>query len=121
MVDPAAVDFGGDRRQSIGQLEREVEALGEPGADPLADDQAIDDGLDRVALGFGELGGLVGDLDDLAVHPRPDQPRAADGLEHLGVRPLPPLDKGCEDHQPAAWGEGQHGRGHLLGRLAVDR
>ena len=37
----------------------------------------------RVGLGLGQLGRLVGDLDDLAVDPGPDQPRAADRLEDL--------------------------------------
>ncbi len=48
-----------------GELERQVEALRQPGPDPFPDRDPVDDGLDRVRLRLRQLGRLIGDLDQL--------------------------------------------------------
>ena len=73
---------------AAGELERQVETLGQPGPDSFADRDPIDDGLDRVRPRLGQLGRLVGDLDHLAVDSRTDQAGAADRLKDLEVLPL---------------------------------
>ncbi len=69
-----AVDVGGDSTRAStrpsASFERQVEALGQPGPDAVADDEAVDHGLDRMRPGLDQLGRRVGDLDHLAVNPR---------------------------------------------------
>src|SRR5262249_5320613 len=82
---------------AVGELQYQVEALGQPGPDALADDEAIDDGLDGVGLRLDQLGGRVGDLDHLAIDPGADQPGASDRLEDVEVLPLAVADQRREE------------------------
>ena len=121
LIFPAARGLDRDDDHSLGELEGQVQALRQTRPDALADHQPVDDGLHVVDLVLGKLRGLIGDFDGLAVDPRPDQPRAADRLEHLRVVPLSPSNQGREqDHFPSL-GKAQHVGDHLFRRLAMDR
>ena len=88
-----------------GQLQRQVDALGEAGADALADDQPIDHGVDVVELGLGKLRlAGAGDLDDLAVDPGAEHACPADRLKGLEVLPLAAAHQGGQDQDlPPSW------------------
>ena len=85
----------------------------------MADDVAIDDDLDRVALVLVELG-RVGDVDHLAIDPDPDEALAPGAVEDPVALGLAVLDERPEDEQAGALGQGQHLVDDLLDRLALD-
>ncbi len=72
----------------------------------VADDDAIDDDLDGVLLGFGEVDLLV-DLADLAVDADADEALAANLVEDTLVLAFAVADDGGEDHEAGAFGEGE--------------
>ena len=118
---PALGRLGQRHDSPVRELERQVEALRQPGPDPFPDRDPVDDGLDRVRLRLRQLGRLIGDLDQLAVHPRADQAGPADGLKDIEVLSLAVSHQRGQDLnllpilQPHQLGD------HLLGRLAEDR
>src|ERR1700733_7372282 len=80
---PALGPFSQRQNAAAGELERQVETLGDSGTDAFADRDPVDYGFDRVRPGLRKLRGLVGHLDHLAVHPRTNQARAADRLKNI--------------------------------------
>ena len=86
----------------------------------MADDVAVDDDLDRVALVLVELR-RVGDVDHLAVDPDADEALAAGAVEDPVALGLAVLDERAEDEQARALGQGQDLVDDLLDGLALDR
>ena len=84
---PTAIRSRGENDGAFTELECSVDALGQTRTDALANHQSIDDGLHVVRPGPGELGGIL-HFDDLAINPGPEQARAADRHERLGVFPF---------------------------------
>ena len=92
-------------------------ALGRLG---VADDVAVDDDLDRVALVLVELR-RVGDVDDLAVDPDADEALPPGAVEDPVALGLAVLDQRAEDEQPRALRQRQDLVDDLLDGLALDR
>ena len=86
----------------------------------MADDVAVDDDLDRVALVLVELG-RVGDVDHLAVDPDADEALPAGAVEDAVALGLAVLDQRPQHEQPGAFRQRQHLVDDLLDRLALDR
>ena len=84
-----------------------------------ADDEAIDDDLDRVALVLVERRRL-GQVVLLAVHPDPDEALLAGRLEDPVALGLAVLDERAEDEQPGPLGHRQDLVDDLLDGLALD-
>ena len=91
-------------------------ALGRLG---VADDEPVDDDLDRVALVLVE-GRRLGQVVLLAVDPDPDEALLAGGLEDAVPLGLAVLDERPEDEQPRALRQGEDLVDDLLDRLALD-
>ena len=91
-------------------------ALGRLG---VADDVAVDDDLDRVALVLVELG-RVRDVDHLAVDPDADEALAPGAVEDAVALGLAVLDERPEDEQPRPLGQRQDLVDDLLDGLALD-
>ena len=85
----------------------------------MADDEAVDDDLDRVALVLVE-GRRVGEVVHLAVDADADEALAAGALEDPIALGLAVLDQRPEDEQPRAFGQRQDLVDDLLDRLALD-
>ena len=107
-------------RQSIRQLQRRLEALGQPRRGVGADDDAIDDDVDVVLVFLVERRG-VGDLVQRAVN--------LDALiavllqleQLLAVLALAPANDRREQQQARPLGQGQHAVDHLADGLRGDR
>ena len=95
-------------------------ALGAVGRLGVADDVAVDDDLDRVALVLVELR-RVGDVEHLAVDPDADEALAAGAVEDPVALGLAVLDERPEDEQARPLGQRQDLVDDLLDRLALDR
>ena len=98
-------------------VRRARRALGRVG---VADDVAVDDDLDRVALVLVELGCVL-DVVGLAVDPDADEALAPGRLEDPVALGLAVLDERRQDEQPGAHRQGQHLVDDLLDALALDR
>ena len=85
VIFPAHHSLRRDHHDPLGELEGQVDALGQARSNSLADHEPVNDRLDTMDLGLGKLGRLFGYLDNFAVHSGTDQPRAADRLEDLEV------------------------------------
>ena len=85
----------------------------------MADDVAVDDDLDRVALVLVEPR-RVGDVDHLAVDPDADEALASSAVEDPVALGLAVLDQRPEDEQPRPLGQGEDLVDDLLDRLAFD-
>ena len=97
-------------------VRRPLGALGRLG---VADDVAVDDDLDRVALVLVELR-RVGDVDHLAVDADADEALPAGGLEDAVALGLAVLDERAEDEQARALGQREDLVDDLLDGLALD-
>ena len=97
----------------------QADRLRQPRLDACTNDDAIDDGLDRVVLLWHELRRLA-DIRHQAVDPRADEPGLADGLEGLAVLALAAADQRGQDHHPRARRAGQQRLQDLLRRLLAD-
>ena len=96
-----------------------VVARGALGRLGVADDVAVDDDLDRVALVLVELG-RVGEVEQLAVDADADEALPAGRLEDAVALGLAVLDERAEDEQPRPLRQGQDLVDDLLDRLALD-
>ncbi len=116
---PAGVGIRDDRaglrvdRPAVGTT------LGTLGRVGVADDVAVDDDLDRVALVLVETR-RVGDVDHLAVDPDADEALAASPIEDPVALGLAVLDERPEDEQSRPLGQGEDLVDDLLDRLAFD-
>ena len=86
----------------------------------VADDVAIDDDLDRMALVLVELG-RVGDVDHLAVDPDADEALPPGPIEDAVALRLAVLDQRPEDEQPGTFRECEDLVDDLLDALTLDR
>ena len=82
-------------------------ALGALGRLGVADDVAVDDDLDRVALVLVEAW-RVGDVDHLAIDPDADEALASGAVEDPVALGLAVLDQRAEDEQAGALGQREH-------------
>ena len=65
-------------------LQRGLDRIGQPGANPIAHDQPIDHRLDRVALALPQPDRFrSSELDNFAIHPNPDKAFAFRFLDHV--------------------------------------
>ena len=101
-------------RSAVGRPRRTLGRFG------VADDVAVDDDLDGVALVLVELGRRVGDVVHLAVHPDADEALPPGGVDDPVALGLAVLDERAEDEQPGALRQGQHLVDDLLDALALD-
>ena len=85
----------------------------------MADDEPVDDDLDRVLVLLVELDLLV-EVVELAVDPDPDEARLLGAGEELLVLALAVADERCHEHHPLALGQGVDLVDHLLDRLPLD-
>src|SRR5262249_40358706 len=118
---PAVVLLDREEDRPLAELQGQVDALGQAGADPVADHQTVDDRLDGVRLGPGGPRGLIGEVDDLAVDAGADELGAADRLEGVEVLALAAPDQGGEHQDLAARRQPEDAGDHLFGGLAADR
>ncbi len=72
--------FGEHEEAPFAQLERELDAVGEPPLEPFLDDEAIDDDVEIVLLRAVERE-LVAEVDDRPVDARAHEPFAAQAIE----------------------------------------
>jgi len=93
--------------------------LGTFGGLGVANDVAVHHHLDGVALVLVEMRRL-GQIDQLAVHPRPDEALPRRRLEDPVAFGLPVVDQRPEDHQAGPLLEGEDLVHDLLDRLALD-
>ena len=118
---PAGVRVRDDLARSPGRSAgRPARATGAVGRLRVADDVAVDDDLDRVALVLVERR-RVRDVDHLAVDADADEalpPRAVEDAVALG---LAVLDERAEDEQAGALRQREHLVDDLLDGLALDR
>ena len=103
----------------VGEVEGDVDRLGEPPFDAAADDQAIHDDLDRVVPPPIELDVLV-ERAELAVDPRLGEAAAAQRGELLLELALAPADDRREHVDPRVLRVEHHHVGDALERLAGD-
>ena len=101
-------------RSTVGPTFRAVGRLG------VADDVAIDDDLDRMALVLVELRRL-GDVDHDAIDADPHEALASRALEDPVALGLAVLDQRRQDQQACPFREGEDLVDDLLDRLALDR
>ena len=105
--------------EAVGELQGLLEAVGEPGLDPFADDQPVDHHLDVVLVFLVERGGFL-DLIELAV----DAHAGEAGLLPLGkllaILALAAADDRGEQEEPRALGQRHHPVDHLADRLGGD-
>ena len=108
--------------RAAGQFQRRLDRLGQPLADAVAPDQAVDHHLDGVDLVAGQRDlGPLGELDRDAVHPDPGEALLGQIVEQGAVLPLAaPHDRG-QHLELRAFGELEHPVDDLLGRLARHR
>src|SRR5262249_24093095 len=118
---PAAGRVQQRDNSTAGELERQLDALGETGPNARADRDSIDDRLDRVRFRLRELGRRVGHLDDFAVHACADQTGSANRAEDLDVLPLSAPDQRCQDLDLSPFIQFQELVDHLLEGLALNR
>ena len=106
--------------EAVGELERGLEGIGQPGGDAVADDDAVDDHLDVVLELLVERRGL-GDLVERAV----DLDALEAALHQLGqllaVLALAAAHDRRQQIEPRALGQRQHAVDHLGDGLALDR
>ncbi len=108
--------------RATGEAERRLDRLGQPLADAVAADQAVDHHLDGVLLVAGQVHVLaVGQLDHLAVDPDPGEPLLGHVVEEAAVLALATPDHRGEHLEPGAVGQLHHPVDDLLGGLAGHR
>ncbi len=111
-----------DLGHALGQRQRRLERFGEPPADVVPADQAIDHHLDGVLLVAGHVEvGAVGQLDHGPVHPGPGEPLLGQVAEQGAVLTLATADHGGQDHEAGALVHGQDAVDDLLGALPGHR
>jgi hypothetical protein len=115
----ASLGEGFDLDDSVGETQRGFQGVGEAGAEVVADDEAIDDDLDRVLALAVEVD-LVGEVADRAVHAHAGVALTLQVEEELLVFALASADHRRQDQQPRAGRQRQHAIDHLLYGLRGD-
>src|SRR5213594_412279 len=118
-LDTAAIGFG-HVNQSVGELERRLERIGQAAAIIATNGQSIDDDLDRVILPAVQLG-RVRDLDEIAVYVRADEALLANVLEELPELALSRLHERRANLDARPLRPGEHEVGDLTGTLSLHR
>ena len=108
------------QHRAVAVADRQLDRLGQPVANPLANHHAIDHRLDVVRPLADQLGRLV-DVDHLAVDPGAEEAGLANRLEHVAMLALAAADHRREDHRPRPVAQGEQVLEDLLGRLLPDR
>ena len=108
-----------DLGDTLGELQRGLERVGEPAFDAGAAHEPVDDDLDRVLLVALELQ-LGREVDELTVDPRPREPLARELVEQRVVLALAAAHDRREHLEPRAFLQLQHPVDDLLRGLARD-
>ncbi len=104
---------------ALAELERELDAVGEPSLEPLLQDEAVDHHVEVVRLGPIELD-LVAQVDHRAVDAGPHEAFAPHALELQLELPLAGPRDGRENAEPRAFGHREHAVDDLLDGLRLD-
>ena len=107
-------------RNPVRQLQRRLEAVGEPGGDVLPDDDAVHHHVDVVLVFLVELGRLA-DLIELAVDLDALEALLLQLGQLLAVLALAPAHDRGQQIEPRPLRQRQHAVHHLRDRLALDR
>ncbi len=110
-----------DDDESVGEVERSLDRLGEALLHRVLDLQAVDHDVDRVLLLLLELGRLVGQHVQLAVDDRAAEALGLQLAEQLAVLTLAATDHGCEHLEPLTFVAGHDAVDDLLRGLSGDR
>src|SRR5262245_44345135 len=108
-----------DGDDAVGQPQRRLERVGQARAEVVADDQPVDDDVDRVLALLVEVD-LLGELAHHAVDADPRVALALQIEEELLVLALAAAHDRCQHEQPGARRLGQHAIDHLLHGLGRD-
>ena len=109
-----------NHQTALRQIQRRFNRFSHSGAGCLSSDQPIDHDVDRVLHLLVELK-VVRQLDDLSVHPRPQEAAFQQILEQVFVLTLLPLDQRREDLELRAVGQTQDTVENVFSRLSCDR
>ncbi len=111
---------GRDQGDAIGQLEGSLEGFGQALLQVAADLETVHHDIDGVLLLLVQFRQLV-ELVQLAVDPRADEALGTQFIEHRQVLALALADHRCQQHQFAAFGQGQYLVDHLADGLRLQR
>ena len=107
---------GSDQGKTVGQLQRCFETLGQSLFQAGLDLESIHHHVDPVLSFLVERGDVVNVIYG-AIHPQPNEPLAAHGLDDLEVFSLAVTNHRGQDHQAAAFRHGQNLVYHLADGL----
>jgi hypothetical protein len=106
--------------ETFGELQRRFKAVGEPGLDAFANDDAVDHDLDVMLVLLVERGRFF-DRVELAVDPDPREAGFLPLGEFFSILALSPADDRSEEIMAAALREGHYSIDHLADLLGFDR
>jgi hypothetical protein len=128
VLDPGAVVFDQGEQDALGQTQRDLDGVDHASARVRADDDAVDDGVDRVQLVAAQTervvaAGLerVADVEDRAVHAGAHEALPLEALDRFAVVALLPADDRRRDHDPRALRQGHQRLGDLRSAAGGDR
>ena len=119
-VGSPAVFFQLDHHGALAQAQRAFHGLDQAGADVIPHDEPVRHHFDRVPHVAVEIR-VLGEVDDLAVHPGAQVALPAEVLEEVAVLAAAPLDDRRQDEQPRALGKRQDPRDDLFEGLRPDQ
>ncbi len=115
---PGLTVHRGNRSETIGQFEGGLKGFRKAQSQVLPDFEAVDDHVNGM-LAFFVQGRDIIEIDQDAVDPDPYETRGTHLFEHVQVLALAVAYHGCQQHQFAALGQGQHRIHHLAHGLRL--